>query len=71
MFYLDEANFLGVATEALSAAHETILPDQPMGIPAHTTIQQKQHTKSTLIISLIFVFVWYEVSQTKVHLKYL
>ena len=33
---LNEANFLGVAVEALSAAHETILPDQHMGIPTHT-----------------------------------
>jgi hypothetical protein len=41
--YLDEANFLGVATEALSATHEAILPNQPMGIPAHTTAKQKKH----------------------------
>jgi len=34
--YLDEANFLGVAAEALSAAHETILPDYGMRIPANT-----------------------------------
>ena len=30
--YLDEANVLGVAAEALPAAHEPILPDQPMGV---------------------------------------
>lgn len=35
-FYLDESNLLGVAAEALSAAVETILPDQSMGIPTHT-----------------------------------
>jgi len=29
---LDEANVLGVAAEALPAAHEPILPDQPMGV---------------------------------------
>ena len=30
--YLDEANVLGVAAEALPAAHEPILPDQSMGV---------------------------------------
>jgi len=29
---LDEANVLGVAAEALPAAHEPILPDQSMGV---------------------------------------
>lgn len=45
---LDEANFLGIATEALSATHKSILPDQPMGISAHTTekrIEQKELMK--------------------------
>ena len=32
---LDKANFLGVATEALPATHETILPDQPMRVSAN------------------------------------
>lgn len=34
---LNETNFLGVATKALSATHKSILPDQPMGISTHTT----------------------------------
>ncbi|GJT14745.1 zinc finger BED domain-containing protein RICESLEEPER 2 [Tanacetum coccineum] len=34
--YLDETNFLGIAVEALSAAHKTILPDDAMRIPTHT-----------------------------------
>ncbi len=33
---LNESNFLGIATEALSAAHEPILPDQPMRVPTYT-----------------------------------
>jgi len=33
---LDEANFLGIAAEALSAAHETILPDYGMRISTNT-----------------------------------
>lgn len=33
--YLDEADVLGVAAEALSAAHEPVLPDQSMRVPAH------------------------------------
>ena len=32
---LDEADVLGVAAEALSAAHEPVLPDQSMRVPAH------------------------------------
>jgi len=30
--YLDEANVLGVAAEALPAAHQPILPDQSMRV---------------------------------------
>jgi hypothetical protein len=32
---LDEADVLGVAAEALPAAHEPILPDQSMGVRTH------------------------------------
>jgi len=32
--YLDEANVLGVAAEALPAAHQPILPDQSMRVSA-------------------------------------
>jgi hypothetical protein len=34
--YLDEANVLGVAAEALPAAHEAVLPDQSMGVRTDT-----------------------------------
>lgn len=34
-FYLDKANLLSVTAEALSAAHQSILPDYPMRIPAY------------------------------------
>ena len=37
---LDEANFLGVAAEALSAAHKPILPDQSMWVTTHTAAKQ-------------------------------
>jgi hypothetical protein len=33
---LDEANVLGVAAEALPAAHEPVLPDQAMRVAANT-----------------------------------
>jgi len=32
--YLDEANVLGVAAEALPAAHQPVLPDQSMRVGA-------------------------------------
>lgn len=38
---LDEANFLGVAAEALPAAHEPILSDQPMWVSANPTDSSK------------------------------
>ena len=31
---LDKTNFLGIAAEALPAAHQTIFPDQPMRVSA-------------------------------------
>jgi len=34
--YLDEADVLGVAAEALPAAHEPVLPDEAVGVGAHT-----------------------------------
>ena len=34
--YLDESDVLGVAAEALPAAHEPVLPDQAVGVGAHT-----------------------------------
>ena len=33
--YLDEANVLGVAAEALPATHQPILPDQSMRVTTH------------------------------------
>ena len=39
--YLDEANVLGVAAEALPAAHEPILPDQPMGVSTDPAAKYK------------------------------
>jgi len=35
--YLNEANFLGIAAEALPAAHEPILADQAMRVTTHAT----------------------------------
>jgi hypothetical protein len=51
--YLDEANVLGVAAEALSAAHEPVLSDQAVGVSAHTAaithhgIHQQSPSSST------------------------
>mgnify|MGYP006913719574 CR=1 FL=1 len=39
--YLDEADVLGVAAEALPAAHEPILPDQPMGVSTDPAAKYK------------------------------
>ena len=39
--YLDEANVLGVAAEALPAAHEPILPDQSMGVSTDPAAKYK------------------------------
>lgn len=33
--HLNESNFLGIAAEALSTAHKSILSDQPMGVSAN------------------------------------
>ena len=41
--YLDEADVLGVAAEALPAAHEPVLPDQAMGVGAHAAATTKPH----------------------------
>lgn len=41
--YLDEANFLGIAVKALSAAHQTILSDQTMRVSTHTTAKFKSN----------------------------
>ena len=37
--YLDKTNFLGIATEALPAAHQSILPDQPMRVTTNSAAQ--------------------------------
>ena len=39
-YYLDESNLLGVAAEALPAAHEPVLTDQAMGIAADTAVKE-------------------------------
>ncbi len=39
--YLNETNFLGIATEALPTAHEAILPDNGMRIPADTATNEE------------------------------
>jgi hypothetical protein len=39
--YLDEANVLGVAAEALPAAHQPVLPDQAMRVAADTAENNK------------------------------
>lgn len=44
--YLNEANFLGVAAEALSAAHQTVLSDQPMGVPTDTAVKKNEKLNS-------------------------
>jgi hypothetical protein len=41
--YLDEADVLGVAAEALPAAHEPVLPDEAVGVGAHTAAITNQH----------------------------
>ena len=41
--YLDEADVLGVAAEALPAAHEPVLPDQAVGVGAHTAAITKPY----------------------------
>jgi len=38
---LDEANVLGIAAEALPAAHEPILPDQSMGVSTDPAAKYK------------------------------
>jgi hypothetical protein len=40
--YLDEANVLGVAAEALPAAHEAILPDQTMRVATDPAAKNEQ-----------------------------
>ena len=40
--YLDEPNILGVAAEALPAAHEPILPDQTMGVATDPAVENEQ-----------------------------
>jgi len=42
---LDEPNFLGIAAEALSAAHKTILSDYSMRIPANTAAETYKETR--------------------------
>jgi hypothetical protein len=45
--YLDEANVLGIAAEALPAAHEPVLPDQTMRVdtdPAGKNEQASQYS---------------------------
>jgi phage terminase large subunit-like protein len=44
--YLNESNLLSVATETLSAAVQTILPDQTVRVPAHTAT----HTNNDCIM---------------------
>ena len=39
--YLDEANVLGVAAEALPAAHQPVLADQAMRVAADTAATNK------------------------------
>jgi len=41
---LDEANVLGVAAEALPAAHQPVLPDQAMRVAADTAATTKIQT---------------------------
>lgn len=48
--YLNEANFLGIATEALPAAHETVLPDQPMRVSTHATVKRKPKQAKSIYI---------------------
>jgi len=40
--YLDEANLLGIAAEALPAAHKSVLPDQSMWVSTHTAARKQQ-----------------------------
>ena len=45
--YLDEANFLGIAAEALSATHESILSNNCMRITTHTAAIRIRNSRST------------------------
>jgi hypothetical protein len=45
--YLDEADFLGVAAEALPAAHQPVLPDQAMRVAADTAASATTKNQTT------------------------
>uniref|UniRef100_A0A0V0GR06 Putative ovule protein n=1 Tax=Solanum chacoense TaxID=4108 RepID=A0A0V0GR06_SOLCH len=47
VYYLNEANFLGIAAEALSAAHESILSNNCMRITTHTAATHTRNSRST------------------------
>ena len=44
--YLDKTDFLGIAMEALPAAHQSILPDQPMRVTTNSATQYQSSHKS-------------------------
>jgi hypothetical protein len=51
--YLDEANVLGVAAEALPAAHQPILPDQSMRVTTHPAAKMNRFgVRKTIIFFL-------------------
>jgi hypothetical protein len=55
--YLDKANVLGVAAEALPAAHQPILPDETMRVrtdPAAKTPTCSRVTKAILLYCKIY-----------------
>jgi hypothetical protein len=54
--YLDEANLLGIATKALTAAHQTILPDYGVWVATYTATQihrKHQNTGLTWLLHMI------------------
>jgi hypothetical protein len=62
--YLDEANVLGVAAEALPAAHQPILPDETMRVrtdPAAKTQTCSRVTKAILLYYVKYTLRTYRI----------
>ena len=62
--YLDEANLLGVAAEALPAAHKPILADDGVGVPAHTAVNGVTHNTSKIVSEIFRIGLPHNASLT-------
>lgn len=49
-YYLNETNLLGIATKALSATHESILPDYRVRVPTYPAIKKKEQMEQVSIL---------------------